>query len=148
RSDLSAVVAALPPADAAPPVLSGTAMSGQSLAASSGSWTGSAPLVYSYQWQRCDSGGNGCAAIAGATAASYRASAGDVGATLRARVTATNVAASSAADSDASAQVAPAPAPAPTPSGPAPPPAPGTWLLKFADEFDGSSLDLTKWRPN
>jgi beta-glucanase (GH16 family) len=24
----------------------------------------------------------------------------------------------------------------------------GTWKLRFADEFDGSSLDLTKWRPN
>ena len=24
----------------------------------------------------------------------------------------------------------------------------GTWKLKFADEFDGTSLDLTKWRPN
>jgi beta-glucanase (GH16 family) len=28
------------------------------------------------------------------------------------------------------------------------PPAPGTWTLKFADEFSGSSVDLTKWRPN
>jgi beta-glucanase (GH16 family) len=24
----------------------------------------------------------------------------------------------------------------------------GTWKLRFADEFDGSTLDLTKWRPN
>lgn len=24
----------------------------------------------------------------------------------------------------------------------------GSWSLKFADEFDGSALDLSKWRPN
>jgi hypothetical protein len=28
------------------------------------------------------------------------------------------------------------------------PPAPGSWTLRFADTFSGSSLDLTKWRPN
>jgi beta-glucanase (GH16 family) len=27
-------------------------------------------------------------------------------------------------------------------------PVSGSWVLKFADEFDGSSVDLTKWRPN
>jgi beta-glucanase (GH16 family) len=146
RSDLSAIVASEPPTDTLPPALSGTATSGQTLSASSGAWTGTSPLVYSYQWQRCDSGGNGCAAIAGATAASYQASAGDVGSTLRARVTAANAAGSSAAESDASAEVAPSPAP--EVAGPAPPPAPGPWALKFADEFEGSSLDLSKWRPN
>jgi beta-glucanase (GH16 family) len=31
----------------------------------------------------------------------------------------------------------------PQPLGPA-----GPWTLKFADEFNGNSLDLTKWRPN
>jgi beta-glucanase (GH16 family) len=32
--------------------------------------------------------------------------------------------------------------------GPAAPPVSGSWTLKFADEFNGSSLDLNKWRPN
>ncbi len=31
----------------------------------------------------------------------------------------------------------------PQPNGPT-----GAWSLKFSDEFDGSSLDLSKWRPN
>jgi beta-glucanase (GH16 family) len=30
----------------------------------------------------------------------------------------------------------------------APPPAPGLWRLKFADEFNGSRIDLNKWRAN
>jgi beta-glucanase (GH16 family) len=35
------------------------------------------------------------------------------------------------------------PAASPQPVGPT-----GTWNLKFADEFSGTSLDLSKWRPN
>src|SRR4051794_36350579 len=40
---------------------------------------------------------------------------------------------------------APAPAPAPTP--PKPVGVAGTWNLKFADEFNGTALDRTKWQP-
>lgn len=41
-------------------------------------------------------------------------------------------------------------APPPTGGSPASGPlgASGAWTLKFADEFDGNSLDLSKWRPN
>jgi beta-glucanase (GH16 family) len=42
----------------------------------------------------------------------------------------------------------PTPSPTPTPGGPTPPPVAGSWTLTFADEFNGSSVDLTKWRPN
>jgi subtilisin-like proprotein convertase family protein len=35
-----------------------------------------------------------------------------------------------------------------TTPGPTTPPVSGSWTLKFADEFNGSSLDLNKWRPN
>jgi len=35
-----------------------------------------------------------------------------------------------------------------TTASPALPPAPGPWVLRFADDFNGSSLDLGKWRPN
>jgi beta-glucanase (GH16 family) len=34
-----------------------------------------------------------------------------------------------------------------TPNAPLPP-VPGSWTLKFADEFNDSTLDLSKWRPN
>jgi len=49
----------------------------------------------------------------------------------------------------------PTPPPTSTPTasptatqGPTPPPVGGSWTLAFADEFDGSTVDLTKWRPN
>lgn len=147
RTTPSAVVAAEPPEDASPPALSGTPTAGQTLTASTGSWDGTKPLSYAFQWERCDAA-DGCAAITGATAASYAASSADLGYELRASVTATNAAGSAAADSDMSATVVAPPQGSPQPSGPTPPPAPGPWALTFHDEFDGTSLDLSKWRPN
>ena len=38
--------------------------------------------------------------------------------------------------------------PTPTDTSAVAPRAPGTWRLAWQDEFDGSALDLTKWRPN
>jgi beta-glucanase (GH16 family) len=41
------------------------------------------------------------------------------------------------------------PAPTPPPASPGGPlGVPGSWTLKWADEFNGSSLDLAKWQPN
>jgi Subtilase family/Fervidolysin N-terminal prodomain len=92
------------------PAISGTAQAGQTLNSSSGSWS-EAPTSYSYQWQRCDSTGAGCAPISGATASNYEASGADVGYTLRAAVTASNAAGSATAISAATPLVAAAPAP-------------------------------------
>ena len=104
-----------PPASTSPPAISGTAQDGRTLTASTGSWSGS-PTSYAYEWQRCDTSGAACAAIAGATSASYAAQTVDVGSTLRVAVTASNGAGSATAVSAPSAIVAPAPAPAPTPT--------------------------------
>ena len=79
-----------PPVNQTPPTISGTAQVGQTLTASSGSWSGSPPISYAYQWRRCDSAGGACVDIAGATAASYVVSAADSGSTLRVRVAASN----------------------------------------------------------
>ncbi len=84
------------PADQAPPTVSGTARQGQTLTASSGSWSGG---TISYQWERCDTTGAGCSAIGGATGSTYTAASGDVGSTLRVKVTATSGGASSTAQS-------------------------------------------------
>ncbi len=47
------------------------------------------------------------------------------------------------------AVVAPSPPPPPPPSGSMMPSGiPGNWALKFADDFDGTALDATKWNPN
>ncbi|MDX6516453.1 MAG: chitinase [Gaiellaceae bacterium] len=91
----------------------GTAQVGQSLTASSGSWSGTAPLSYGYAWQRCDSTGAACAGI-GVSSSAYALAAGDAGSTLRVVVTATNSAGSTSGTSAATAVVAAAPAPAPT----------------------------------
>jgi serine protease AprX len=63
---------------------------------------------------------SGCEPIAGATASSYTATAGDVGATLRVLVTATNAAGSGVTSSDPTAFVSSAPPPPPPPSPPPP----------------------------
>ncbi len=99
-----------PPPPAAPtnttlPTVSGTATEGEVLSATSGSWSGN-PTSYQYKWQDCDASGAGCAAISGATSASYRLGSGDVGHTVRVSVTATNEGGSTAASSAATATVA------------------------------------------
>ena len=78
------------PSNAVPPSISGTAVTGETLTASVGSWTGTPPISYTFAWQRCDAAGANCGAIAGATAQTYVVIAGDVGSTLRVQVTATN----------------------------------------------------------
>ena len=85
--------------NSSPPTVSGTAQAGLVLTTSTGSWTGSLPVVYGYQWLRCDSTGSGCAAVEGEVNSNYRLVAGDVGSTFRARVTATNASGSKSATS-------------------------------------------------
>ncbi|HVP03108.1 MAG TPA: hypothetical protein VMT10_11105 [Solirubrobacteraceae bacterium] len=117
----SAVVSPDGPANVTAPGISGGAIDGGTLAASNGTWTGTAPISYTYQWRLCDAAGNGCADIAGATGSTYVATHGDVGGTLRVVVTATNVAGSASASSAPSAVIAaipPALTAAPTISGP------------------------------
>ena len=120
RSAPTAVVTAAPvaPSNTAPPTISGTAQVGQDLTADPGTWTGTQPINFAYQWRRCDSGGAGCSDIAGAVARTYTLVAADAGATIRATVTATNAGGSSTAASAATAAVAPAPASPPTNTSP------------------------------
>jgi len=78
-----------PPANTTPPSISGTAMDGQQLTASNGSWTNS-PTSYTYQWQRCASDGGSCGAITGADSKQFTISTADVGHRLRVQVSAHN----------------------------------------------------------
>jgi hypothetical protein len=77
------------PANTAPPTVSGTPRVGQTVNASPGTWTGTAPISYTYDWLRCDQTGNACATF-GATTVGHLLGAADLGARLRVRVTATN----------------------------------------------------------
>ena len=53
------------------------------LTAAAGSWTGTQPISYGYQWRRCDSAGANCVDIAGATGQTYTLASADVGSTAR-----------------------------------------------------------------
>ena len=77
------------PVNMTPPSISGNTVQGQTLAEAHGSWT-NYPTSYSYQWQDCDSAGNNCSAITGATSQTYTLTASDVGHTIRVQESATN----------------------------------------------------------
>ena len=77
------------PANSVPPTVSGSAVVGSALSASTGTWVGTAPITYSYKWLRCDSAGNACTNLP-ASQASYTVVKGDVGHTLRVKVIAQN----------------------------------------------------------
>jgi hypothetical protein len=93
------------PVNTALPTITGTATEGQTLAASTGTWTNS-PTGHAYQWLR-DGG-----AIGGAVASTYLPVTADIGATITVQVIASNAGGNSApATSAATAAVAAAPVP-------------------------------------
>jgi hypothetical protein len=121
--------ASAPPVNTSPPTVSGTAQVDQALTAGPGSWTGTQPIAFAYQWERCDSAGGICVDIAGATGATYTVTSTDVGSTLRVVVTASNAAGTSApAASNITAVVKTAPAP------------PGLVALWHMDETSGTVM--------
>ncbi|HYM55885.1 MAG TPA: choice-of-anchor R domain-containing protein, partial [Solirubrobacteraceae bacterium] len=105
-SSATATVSLQAPANTALPTVSGTVLQGETLSASTGTWSGS-PSSFAYQWQECNSVGGGCANVSGATGSSYKLAAGDAGHTLRTVVTATNAGGSTSASSAATATVVP-----------------------------------------
>ncbi|MCW2986273.1 MAG: putative serine protease [Conexibacter sp.] len=82
---------AVAPAVTVYPTVSGTAVSGGSLTATSGTWTGTATITYAYAWLRCTTVAvASCSTISGATGATYGPGSSDIGRYLRVQVTATN----------------------------------------------------------
>jgi hypothetical protein len=119
---------AAPPANTSLPTISGMAQQGQTLTASAGSWNGTQPINFAYQWKRCDANGNNCNLISGATGITYTPTSTDVGSTLKATVTASNMAGSSIASTIPTAVVVVASSP------------PGLVALWHMDETSGSSM--------
>ena len=96
------------PVNTVAPVVSGTAIEGQTLTTTTGTWTGSPTPTYAYQWKR------GGADISGATGSTYTLVSADIGSVIRCVVTATNTAGSASANSNATSPVAAATARTPT----------------------------------
>ena len=72
------------PINTVAPIISGTAQENQTVTCSTGTWTGTAPITYAYQWKR--NGSN----ILSATNSSYTIVSADVSQSITCQVTATN----------------------------------------------------------
>ena len=107
-------IQAAAPANTTPPLISGTPQSGKTLTAAPGTWTGTQPITYTYQWQRCNQSGGGCSNLAGATGATYTAVTADVGNTITVNVTATNTAGNTTQTAAPTTTIQPPPSPATT----------------------------------
>ena len=94
------------PANTTPPSVSGTPRDGETLTAGEGTWTGTDPITYAYQWQRCDGNGLNCAIPPG-DRPDVRRSDSDVNNRLRVNVTARNETGSTTASSQPTAVVTP-----------------------------------------
>ena len=87
------------PQNTAPPTISGATRVGATLTSSTGTWSGTTPLTFTYQWERSTNGGATWSPINGATARTYTQRLGDLGDRLRVKVTATNPAGAQTATS-------------------------------------------------
>jgi hypothetical protein len=117
------------PTPKTPPTISGTAEVGLTLVATHGTWNGK-PSSYQFQWNRCDTTGAACLAIASATARIYTPTTSDIGHTLRVAVTAKNSSGSATASSAATGVVPPSGCP------------PGTGAIQIAELTPPARLDI------
>ena len=85
------------------PTITGSARVGETLTGSDGEWFGTPPLLLTYSWWQCGTGG--CNRIAGATAKSYVPTNADIGRRLYFQVIASNAAGSDYAFSEGTAPV-------------------------------------------
>src|SRR6185437_12949100 len=108
------------------PVVSGVAQVGQTLSVSTGGWSGSGPLSFGYQWQRC---GSTCVGV-GSNSSSYVLTGADAGSVMQVVVTASNGGGSASATSAATAVV----------SGQ---PTSGSLTVTLASAADNGELDVS-----
>ncbi len=105
ESALTAGVAGIAPENTIAPLVIGLAVTGQELSATEGTWKGTEPFEYSFQWQLCSKSGTECKNIEGETKKTFKIPDGDAGRTIRVVVTAKNVAGSTAKASEASPEI-------------------------------------------
>jgi hypothetical protein len=94
------------PAVSQSPTIAGPTRAGNVLTATPGTWTGEAPITFTYAWQRCDATGGNCKAIGGAKKPTYKLNKNDVGSTIRVAVTAKNDVNTATVNSDATDTIA------------------------------------------
>jgi hypothetical protein len=121
------------------PVVTGVVERGSRLTGSSGTWTGTGPLTYAYQWYRCDASGARCLSIHGATKATYRAVSKDVGKLLGLTVRATDSTGTAPAYASLVGPVAPAKAAVASSGQPA--------LAGLAKRGSTLTVDAGEWTP-
>ncbi len=105
ESEPTALVAGVLPSNVLAPIVTGLAVTGQTLTATEGTWTGNEPITYSFRWQLCTKAGTGCGDISGATKSTYVIADEDATHTLRVIVTAKNVAGSTEKESATTIEV-------------------------------------------
>jgi hypothetical protein len=94
------------PKNVGEPAVTGSAVQGETLTTSNGTWTGSTPITFQYRWLRCDTSGGGtngvtCDTISGETRKTYVLTGADVGRRIRSRVIASNADGTDSANSNA-----------------------------------------------
>ncbi|HEY2328026.1 MAG TPA: hypothetical protein VGH52_11140 [Gaiellaceae bacterium] len=131
------------PNNTQPPSISGTAQQGQTLTGDHGTWSGTTPITYSYQWMRCDKNGNSCNGISKANSKLYDVVSQDVGNTIRFRVTGKNSDGSTNAISGPTAVVTAAQAPPPATGCPT-----GTGGVSISQVSSPARLDIDGFTSN
>jgi hypothetical protein len=140
--------AAVKPSNNTPPSISGDTSVGSTLTANPGTWDGSSPISFQYQWQVCDGNGGACGNVGGETDKTYKVRSADQGNTLRVKVIAANGDGSDTATSAATAKVAAAqPAPTPAPNG-CPKTASGSQAVSVSDVSPPARLQITQFQAN
>jgi hypothetical protein len=124
------------PTNTSLPTIAGSVVQGQTLSASVGSWTGTTPIHYAYQWRRSS------ADISGAAGSTYALTSADVGHQIDVVVTASNSVGTSSATSAPTSLVS---APTPPGGGEPTPPAPTVTGLSpnGGPEAGGTSVSIT-----
>jgi hypothetical protein len=118
-SNQTGVVTKGTPIDRSAPTMSGSLQDGQTLTANAGSWDGTGPITYTYQWRRCHGDGSTCVLFgAPSSVPTYVLQDTDVGHAMSVVVTATGPGGSTTQGSFASnGAVTPATTQPPTISG-------------------------------
>jgi hypothetical protein len=96
---------AVVPSNETAPTINGNAVVGSKLTANPGTWNGSSPISFQYQWLICGAKGEACSNIGGETDKTFTVRSGDEGNTIRVKVIANNRDGSANAQSDATKAV-------------------------------------------